>query len=121
MDEKFLKELYRKMWTALLSKDIKKLDELHAEEFILIHMTGLHQPRAEYFRCVRDGELNYFSETAENIFVDVQGERATLIGKSRVEASVFGGRKNIWRLQLSFDAEKRNGKWILIRGKALTY
>lgn len=119
MDE--LQELYREMWRALLAKDIKKLDELHAEEFFLIHMTGLRQPRAEYFRCVHDGELNYFSETTENIFVDVAGERGTLTGQSLVKAAVFGGRKNTWRLQLAFDVEKRGGKWILIRGKASTY
>ena len=63
-----LKELYHEMWRALLAKDIATLERIHAEEFVLTHMTGMKQPREEYFRCVRDSELNYFSETTEKYF-----------------------------------------------------
>ena len=120
-DEQQLKNLYAEMWQALLSKDIATLNKIHADEFILTHMTGMNQPKKEYLRCVRDGELNYFSAQVENIFVEVDGAKAKLIGQSKVEAAVFGGRKNIWRLQLAFDAEKRGGTWILTYGKASTY
>lgn len=116
-----LETLYREMWRALIAKDIATLERLHAAEFVLIHMTGLHQPREEYFRCVRDGVLNYFSETTENIFVDVTGDKGTLTGQSRVEAAVFGGGRNVWRLQLKFQIERRAGKWLLVKAKASTY
>ncbi|MBQ7705419.1 MAG: nuclear transport factor 2 family protein [Selenomonadaceae bacterium] len=118
-DEQQLKNLYNEMWQALISKDISTLEKIHADEFILVHMTGMQQPKKEYLRCVREGELNYFSSTAENIFVDVNAGK--LIGQSKVEAAVFGGRKNTWRLQLAFDVEKRGDSWVLIRGKASTY
>lgn len=120
-DEQQLKNLYAEMWQALLTKDIKNLDELHGEEFILTHMTGMNQPKKEYLRCVRDGELNYFSAQVENIFVEVDGLKGKLIGQSKVEAAVFGGSRHTWRLQLDFDAEKRGDKWILTYGKASTY
>lgn len=120
-DEQQLKNLYNEMWTALLTKDISTLEKIHDENFILIHMTGMKQRKAEYLRCIRDGELKYFSSTPENIFVEVNGNFGKLIGKSKVEAAVFGGRKNIWRLQLAFDVEKINGEWILMQGKASTY
>ena len=109
------------MWRALPAKDLETLDGLHADEFVLTHMTGMNQPKAEYLRCVRDGELNYFSARAENVFVEVHGDKGKLVGQSKVEAAVFGGRKNVWRLQLAFDTEKRGNKWILIRGVASTY
>ena len=118
-DEQQLKNLYHEMWQALLTKDIPTLEKIHSDEFILVHMTGMQQPKKEYLRCVRDGELNYFSELTENIFVDVNAGK--LIGQSKVEAAVFGGRKNTWRLQLAFDVEKISGSWILIFGKASTY
>ena len=121
MDEQELRELYRKMWHALINKDIAALKKLHAEEFVLVHMTGIRQPRTEYLRCVQDGELNYFAERAENIFVDVAGDSGTLIGQSRVEAAVFGGRKNIWSLQLKFAVERRAGKWLFVGAHASTY
>lgn len=100
-DEQQLKNLYSEMWQALLSKDIATLNKIHADEFILTHMTGMNQPKKEYLCCVRDGELNYFSAQVENIFVEVDGAKAKLIGQSKVE--------------------KRGGKWILIYGKASTY
>ncbi len=118
-DEQQLKDLYNEMWQALLAKDISTLEKIHADEFILVHMTGMQQPKKEYLRCVRDGELNYFSARAENIFVDTGAGK--LIGQSKVEAAVFGGNKHTWNLQLAFDVEKRGGSWILIFGRASTY
>ena len=120
-DEQQLKDLYAEMWQALLTKDIKTLDKIHAENFILVHMTGMNQPKAEYLRCVRDGVLNYFSAETENLFIKVNGSKGKLVGQSKVIAAVFGGGKNTWRLQLDFEVEKRGGKWILISGKASTY
>ena len=120
-DEQQLKNLYIEMWKALIEKDIATLDKIHADKFVLVHMTGMNQPKSEYLECVRDGRLNYFSAKAENIFVKVDGDKGKLIGQSRVEAAVFGGRKNTWRLQLDFEVEKHNGNWILIHGKASTY
>ena len=118
-DEQQLKDLYHEMWQALISKDISTLEKIHAENFILVHMTGMNQPKKEYLRCVRDGVLNYFSERTENIFVDVDAGK--LIGQSKVKAAVFGGGKHIWNLQLAFEVKKISGKWILIHGKASTY
>ena len=118
-DERQLKDLYQEMWQALLSKDIATLDKIHAEDFVLIHMTGMRQPKNEYLRCVREGELNYFSEQTENIFVDAVNKK--LVGQSKVNAAVFGGSRNTWRLQLAFDVEKVNGRWILKSARASTY
>ena len=120
-DEQQLKDLYAEMWQALLTKDIKTLDKIHAENFVLVHMTGLNQPKAEYLRCVRDGVLNYFSADTENIFIEVNGSKGKLVGQSKVSAAVFGGGKNTWRLQLAFEVEKIGGKWIFTFAKASTY
>lgn len=118
-DDLELKKLYAEMWRALIAKDIVALDRMHAADFILVHMTGRRQSKAEYLSCVKDGVLNYFSERAENIFVDVDAGK--MIGQSRVEAAIFGGGKNIWRLQLDFDVEKISGAWLLKFARASTY
>lgn len=118
-DEQQLKDLYHEMWQALLTKDISTLKKIHADDFVLIHMTGLHQPKAEYLRCVHDGTLNYFSEQTDNIFVDV--EKGKLIGQSKVNAAVFGGGRNTWSLQLDFNVDKIAGRWILKSARASTY
>ena len=120
-DEQQLKDLYHEMWQALLAKDSATLEKIHDENFVLIHMTGMQQPREEYFHCVLDGNLNYFSEQTENIFVEVKENLGKLIGLSKVDAAVFGGNRNDWRLKLAFDVKKISGRWILKFGKASTY
>lgn len=118
-DELELKKLYAEMWRALIAKNIPTLEKIHAAGFVLVHMTGRRQPKEEYLRSVREGVLNYFSERAENIFVDVRAGK--LIGQSRVEAAVFGGGRGTWRLQLDFDVEKIDGAWVLKFARASTY
>ena len=70
-DEQQLKDLYNEMWQALLTKDIVTLEKMHADNFVLVHMTGMNQPKSEYLECVRDGRLSYFSAKVENISVEV--------------------------------------------------
>lgn len=119
MSDNELEQLYHEMWRALIDKDIATLEKIHAEDFVLVHMTGLRQPKAEYLRCVQGGELNYFSEVTENIFIDA--ENCKLIGRSKVNAAVFGGERHTWNLQLDFDVEKINGRWLLKSARASTY
>jgi len=120
-DEQKLKNLSRKMWKALVAKDIKTLEKIHDDNFVLTHMTGMKQNKSEYLRCVREGVLNYFSAEEENIFIEINAAKIKLTTQFKVEAAVFGGNKNIWRLQLVFDVEKRGEDFILLNGKASTY
>ena len=116
-----LEALYHEMWRYMLAKDIDKLDTMHTDDFVLVHMTGMRQPKEEFLRCIRDRELNYFTEKTEHIFIEVDGSKATLVGQSKVEAAVFGGSRNTWPLQLSFEVRKENGTWKLAMAKASTY
>lgn len=120
-DEQKLKNLSRKMWKALVEKDIKTLEKIHDDNFVLTHMTGMKQNKSEYLRCVREGVLNYFSAEEENILIETNADKIKLTTQFKVEAAVFGGNKNIWRLQLVFDVEKRGEDFILLKGKASTY
>ena len=112
-----LEEFYREMWRCLISKNIPRLDEMHADEFTLTHMTGMVQSKSEYLRAIQNGDLNYFSEETD----EIQSSSGKLIGRSRVNAAVFGGGRHTWRLQLDFNVENQNGKWILKSAVASTY
>ena len=61
------------------------------------------------------------TEETESLDVRVNGERARLVGRSRVSAAVFGGGRHTWRLALAFELEKRNGSWVFIKARASTY
>lgn len=53
--------------------------------------------------------INYSAEH-EQMEIKVCGNHATLTGRSRVTAAVFGGGRHIWRLQLHFNLSKEEGR-----------
>lgn len=113
---------YSDMYCHMIAKDTVALSGLLDESFVLIHMTGMHQPKNEYLRCIADGTLNYFScnDTQMEIFID--GENiAHMTGKSHVNAAVFGGGRHTWALQLDMKLVKENGRWRFIEARASTY
>jgi hypothetical protein len=122
MDEKeVLADRYRKMYAGMISKDMGLLDEVLDESFVLIHMTGMRQSKPEFMQYVKQGTLNYFSAVHKSIDVEISGADAVLIGQSRIEAAVFGGRKSKWNLQQKLSLKKRDGIWFITRSVASTY
>ena len=110
-----IEALYREMYKAMVEKDTATLNRVHADDFVLTHMTGMHQSKQEYIRAIAGGTLN------EQMDIKVDGNHATLTGRSRVNAAVFGGGRHTWRLQLYFQLSKRDGHWLFTNAKASTY
>ena len=120
-EETKLRQLYEDMYAAMAAKDEAELDRVHDESFVLVHMTGMHQDKKTYIRSILNGTLNYYSAVTEDLSVQVNGDDATMTGRSRVSAAVFGGGKHIWRLQLFFRANKTENGWKLTKAEASTW
>ena len=120
-DKQQLTALYERMYKAMIAKDSIVLDEVHADDFVLVHMTGMRQSKAGYIRAIMDGTLNYYSAVTEGLDITVSGDRAVIDGHSRVEAAVFGGGRHTWPLSLHFEARKQDGRWRMTRSQASTY
>ena len=120
-DKEQIIHLYREMYDAMVSKDREVLERVHDDSFVLAHMTGMRQPKEVYISSIMDGTLNYYSAEHEDLQVDVRGDTAVLVGKSRVNAAVFGGGKHTWRLQLRFQLIKKNDGWRFTLASAATY
>ena len=120
-DKEQIIHLYKEMYTAMVNKDKAELERVHDDSFVLVHMTGMRQPKEIYISSIMDGTLNYYSASHEDMQVEVKGDTAVLIGRSRVTAAVFGGGKHTWRLQLRFQLVKKNGEWRFALASASTY
>ena len=120
-DKEQIIHLYSEMYTAMVNKDRAELERVHDDSFVLVHMTGMRQPKEVYINSIMDGTLNYYSAEHEDIQVEVNGDTAVLIGRSRVNAAVFGGGKHTWRLQLRFQLVKKNGEWRFALACVSTY
>ncbi|KWW29092.1 MAG: hypothetical protein AUK63_1648 [bacterium P3] len=120
-DRQQIEALYSEMYEAMTTKDTATLDRVLADEFVLVHMTGMHQSKREYINAVADGTLNYYSALHELTDIRIEGAHATLTGRSRVSAAVFGGRRSTWRLQLRFQLVRRDGRWQFTESQASVY
>ena len=120
-DKQQLAALYESMYKAMIANDSAVLDEVHADDFVLMHMTGLRQSKSDYIHAIMDGTLNYYSAVTEALDIVINGDKAVITGHSRVEAAVFGGGRHTWPLSLRFEARKENGHWRFTRSQASTY
>ena len=122
MDEKeLIRGLYRKYWRYMIDKDAEGLRSLMAGDYYLLHMTGLKQSAEVFLRGLLDGTFNYYSAEHDSIDVEINGDRASMTGRSRVVAAVYGGRKSSWRLQGDFTLRKEEGVWRFTSSRASTY
>ncbi len=122
MDDKALiAQLYKDYWEGMMRKDADALRGMMADDYSLQHMTGVEQPREVFLSGLQDGTFNYYAAEHDAIEVSVDGDTATLVGKSRVLAAVYGGGKNWWRLRGDFTLRKEDGTWKLTSSRASTY
>ena len=122
-DEEVCAQLYRDLCDASMRKDADGIAAVLADDYALVHMTGMKQPKSSYIAAVLDGKLNYYSTEHDSIDVAVapDGEHASIRGRSRVSAAVFGGGCHTWHLQQDLKAERRDGAWLLVESRASTY
>ncbi len=120
-DEEMVKQLYLDLSKASINQDTDALNEILAEDYILVHMTGRNQSKQEYIRSVQKGELKYCRSIHESITVKIEGNTANIVGKTKTFASPFGMSSSWWRLKQEIKAEKRNDKWVIKESIASTY
>lgn len=116
-----IEELYREMYRAMIAKDVAALDTILDDSSVLVHMTGSRQQKSDYLREIKNGTLNYYSVEDDEIIIDVHGDTATMTGRSRVNAAVYGGGRHTWRLQIKSTLVKRDGRWLFVEQRASTY
>lgn len=98
--ESELNKTYDNMYKGMVNKDLELLDEVLADDFVLVHMTGREQDKNEFLACVENGDLTYFEYTKYNATVEIIDENTGVLnGKNYVKAAVFGGATHTWQLQ----------------------
>ena len=120
-DVEQIRGLYREYWRCMIAKDADGLRGMMTDDYTLLHMTGVKQSAETFLTELLDGTFNYYSADHDSIEVTVSGDRASMIGKSRVLAAVYGGGKHSWRLRGDFSLRKENGRWKLSSSSASTY
>lgn len=120
-DIETIKEIYRRYWKCMIDKDESELRSLMSDDYYLMHITSTRQSIDEFISGLLDGTFNYYSAEHDDIQISVNGNTATMVGKSKILAAVYGGSKSRWRLRGDFTLRKENENWKLTSSKASTY
>lgn len=121
-DQEKLIQLYRDENTAMVQKDLSRLNTILAPTMYLIHMTGDVQPKLDWIDQIQNEDMRYFSSKEDAISnPDIQGNQASLIGQNQVQAKIWGGGVMTWHLQMKVFFAKHNGHWWITKQIASTY
>lgn len=120
--EEIAKQSYLEMYRTMIEKDSIGMTAILDDSFVLVHMTGMRQSKKEFIHAVLNGTLNYYSAEHEEIrLLAADDDKVTLVGKTRVNAAVFGGGRHTWPLQQDIDLVRRHGRWLIAQARASTY
>jgi formylglycine-generating enzyme required for sulfatase activity/ketosteroid isomerase-like protein len=119
-EQQAIHALYSRMHRAMVASDTRTLASMLTDDFHLVHMTGYDQPRAEWLAHIESGQMRYHDSAEEEVVIKVDGSQATLRGRNRVNANIWGAR-GIWPLQLDIDLSLRDGRWLMSAARATTY
>ena len=114
--------LYRQMYSAIIAKDIDIVEKIFANDFVMLYINGRNMNKSECLNAIKEGELGYSKVNHDDIIINVNGNHATLCGKSFVDIKNSSDNKKAnLRIQQDMTLEKRNGKWVFTHSTASMY
>lgn len=114
----FLRATERARLRALVGKDVKAAEQLHADDFQLITPGGTTLSKAEYLDRVAAGAIDYqVWEFDSPIEVRLYGQAAVIRYRSHVEIVTGGGEQSVrsWHTDVY---EKRDERWQVVWSQA---
>lgn len=99
---------------ALMSKDIKKLDKLFDDSFVLIRGSGREESKSEFLSDIKEDVLHYRESKIEVPSIKINGEKASIITIVDLRTCLLGV-QSIWNLDSKFGLRKINDDWYFVK------
>ena len=104
----------REITSALGNKNFDGFNEYSTDEFILFHMSGKKQSRAEFFNDMKNGNLIYYNVKHDSLKVDIKdANHVILYAKSQLDANPYNCGRSIYKLESICDFHFVNNKWMI--------
>lgn len=113
-------EAFRALNQAAIAQNIPAMEHRLAPEFILTHITGYPQPRAEWLDEVKRGSMRYYDFKEVETDLQIAGDHATLVSRNLVDANIWGTH-HTWQLQQTVTLRKNGDSWIIEKSVATLY
>lgn len=99
---------------ALMSKDIKKLDKLFDDSFVLIRGSGRQENKTEFLNDIEDDVLHYRESKIEVPSIKLSDEKASIITVVDLRTCLLGV-QSIWNLDSKFSLRKIDDDWYFVK------
>ena len=119
-DEAAIRQAGRARTQAMLAAGTSRLDDLLADDFTAVHITGYEQSKDEWLEQIRAGEMAYHDVQEQSASVAIDGDTAVLTSRNLVTATI-GGSRGTWRLESTTTYVKTGGTWLATRSRSTTY
>jgi ketosteroid isomerase-like protein len=109
--------VYQRIDDAMVNKDTKTLDNILDDDYVLVHMTGNHQPKQEWLEQIENEQMKYFKTMPQKTTIIINGNTAILICDTKIDAIIYGFR-NTWSMKMEMHFEKLGDNWYPINAIA---
>ena len=120
-DAQVIHALYHSMYRFMIEKDTLQLMKMLTDAFTFEHQDRRTQDKNELLGFIADGDLHFFSEYTIDVDVVVDGDTATVTGKSRVTAAWFEIARRPWNFELTLTARNSEVGWQVAHAKLATF
>jgi hypothetical protein len=116
-DKQTILTIYQRIDDAMVTKDTETLDKILDNNYVLVHMTGYHQPKQEWLEQIENEQMKYFKIMPQKTTITINGNSAILICDTKIDARIYGFR-NTWSMQMKMHFEKRGNNWVPVNAIA---
>ena len=99
-------DYYRGVYRSVIDEDLNVLSVVLDEGFTFTRLSGETQDRDTFFDELKSEDLNVYSENVERIYVSKDGDMLSVRGRSKINVSIDGGRRQIRKVQLDLILRK---------------
>ena len=120
--EKKIIEIYKFYSKCMVEKNFNGFNDFSTDEFILIHMSGKKQSRADYINDIKNGNLIYYNIIHDDFKFEVKDENNVILhAKSQLDANPYHCGRSIYKVESICDFQFKNNKWIINNIKTKPY
>jgi hypothetical protein len=110
-DKQKILTVYQQIDDAMINNDTQSLDNILDNNYVLVHMTGYHQPKREWLEQIENEQMKYFKTMPQKTTISIDGNKATLVcDTTKIDARIYGFR-TIWSMKMEMHFEKRGENW----------
>jgi ketosteroid isomerase-like protein len=105
-----IKKMEQDRAAAVVKQDVKLLEGLTADDYVLINANGQVSDKATTMSDIKSGRIKLTSNDISDMKVRVYGDTAVVTGKSSAKGTI-GGRELKGPVMFTRVYVKKNGKW----------